>query len=173
MDKNDKKIKEEEDLEEAEETLSDEVQTETSDNEEREALEQRIEEAENKYRRALADYHNLQKRVNEEKQEWVRASNKELLLRLLPVLDTLILANQHIENEGLKVSINQFLDTLKTEGVVKIKTVGEKFDPHLMEAVALEEGEDGMVLEEIRAGYVLYDKLLRPAQVKVGSAKQN
>ncbi len=131
-------------------------------------MEQQLEECELKYKRALADYHNLQKRVSEEKQDWVKAANKELLLRILPVLDTLILANKHVENEGLKVSIKQFLDTLKSEGVTKIKTEGEEFDPHLMECVAIEEGDDNKVLEEIRAGYLLYDKILRPAQVKVG-----
>jgi molecular chaperone GrpE len=131
-------------------------------------LERRCEEAEDKYRRALADYHNLQKRVSEERQDWIRSSNKELLLRLLPVLDTLELANKHINDQGLKVSINQFLDTLKAEGVTKIKTVGEEFDPHLMDCVTTEEGEENKVLEELRAGFVLNDKILRPAQVKVG-----
>src|SRR5215213_8346186 len=79
---------------------------------EKEALQQKIEEAENKYRRALADYQNLQKRVQEEKIDWIRSANKELLLRLLPVLDTLMLANQHVQDEGLKVTMQQFLDTL-------------------------------------------------------------
>lgn len=134
-------------------------------------LEKRCEEAENKYRRALADYQNLQKRVSEERQDWIRAANKELLLRLLPVLDTLELANKHIDDQGLKVSINQFLDTLKAEGVTKIKTVGEEFDPHLMDCVTTEEGKENEVLEELRSGYMMNDKVLRPAQVKVGKGK--
>lgn len=131
-------------------------------------LRQRAEECENKYKRALADYQNLQKRVDEEKRDWVRAANRELLLRLLPVLDTLLLAQKHGEDQGVKVSVAQFFDTLKAEGVTRIKTEGEDFDPMLMEAVTTGEGEDGKVLEEMRVGYMIYDKLLRPAQVKVG-----
>jgi molecular chaperone GrpE len=110
----------------------------------------------------------LQKRASEERQEWVRSANKDLLLRLLPILDTLNLAQKHIQNDGLKVSIAQFLDTLKTEGVTKIEAVGKDFDPHLMECITTEEGKENKVLEEMREGYMLYDKVLRAAQVKVG-----
>jgi molecular chaperone GrpE len=136
--------------------------------EELEQLKQKLEEAEGNYKRALADYQNLQKRVAEQRSDLILSANKDLLLRILSVLDTLILANKHVENEGLKVSINQFLDVLKAEGVTKIKTLGEEFDPHLMECVAIDKGDDNKVLEELREGYVLNDKVLRPAQVKVG-----
>lgn len=135
-----------------------------------ENLKVKAEEAEDSYKRALADYQNLQKRVADERRALIMTANRDLLLRILSVLDTLILANRHEENEGLKVSINQFLDVLKAEGVTKIETEGQEFNPELMEAIAIEEGEEGKVLEEIQAGYMLNDKLLRPAQVKVGSA---
>jgi len=120
------------------------------------------------YKRALADYQNLQNRVNKEKQEWIKLSNKEMLLRLLPVLDTLLLASKHVDDQGLKVSVNIFQDTLKAEGVTKIKTVGEVFNPETMECIQTKEGEEGKVLEELRPGYMMHDKLLRPAQVTVG-----
>ncbi|HVA96516.1 MAG TPA: nucleotide exchange factor GrpE [Candidatus Acidoferrales bacterium] len=136
-----------------------------------EEVKAQIEEAENKYKRALADYQNLQKRVQDEKSEWIRSANKELLLRILTVLDTLILAYQHTQDKNVEVSIQQFLDVLKAEGVTKIETVGKKFDPNLMEAIATDVGEDGSVLEELRIGFLLYDKLLRAAQVKVGKGK--
>jgi molecular chaperone GrpE len=141
--------------------------------EELEQLKHKLEEAENNYKRALADYQNLQKRVAEQRSELILSANKDLLLRILSVLDTLILANKHVENEGLKVSINQFLDVLKAEGVTKIKTLGEEFDPHLMECVAIDKGDDNKVLEELREGYMLNDKVLRPAQVKVGKGLSN
>ena len=133
-----------------------------------ETLKQQVEDFENKYKRAIADYQNLQKRVQEEKSEWIRAANKELLLRILAVLDTLILAYQHTQDKNVQVSVQQFLDVLKTEGVTKIETVGKKFDPNIMDAIATDTGEEGMVLEELRAGFMIYDKLLRAAQVKVG-----
>lgn len=131
-------------------------------------VEERLVAAENQFRRALADYQNLQKRVAQERTEWIRAANRDLLLRLLPVLDTLMMAEKHIKDQGVTLSIHQFLDALKQEGVMRIKTDGEAFDPTTMECVQIEEGEDGKVLEELRAGYLLYDKVLRPAQVKVG-----
>jgi molecular chaperone GrpE len=168
MNKKNGNITDEEQLDEEALNEVGKVGSEGMDVAELEELHSKLEESESKYRRALADYQNLQKRVSEEKQDWVRSANKELLLRLLPILDTLVLANQHDQSEGLKVSINQFLDTLKAEGVTKIKTVGEEFDPHLMECVVTEEGEDNKVLEELRSGYIMYDRVLRPAQVKVG-----
>ena len=138
-----------------------------------EALKKQVEEFENNYRRALADYQNLQKRVQEEKSEWIRSANRELILRILTVLDTLMLAQQHVKEQGLEVSVQQFLDILKSEGVTKIETVGHEFNPHLMECITTEPGEENKVLEEIRTGYMLYDKVLRPAQVKVGKGKEN
>jgi molecular chaperone GrpE len=133
-----------------------------------EKLQQSVEDFDSKYKRALADYQNLQKRVSEERVELIRSANKDLLLRILPVLDTLILASQHVEDQGLQVSINQFLDILKSEGVTRIKTEGVEFNPHTMECVMVEEGEENKVIEEVRAGYMLNEKVLRPAQVKVG-----
>lgn len=131
-------------------------------------LREQLELAENNYRRALADYQNLQKRTQEDRLQWIQGANKDLLLRIMTVLDTLMLAQAHMQDKNLSVSINQFLDVLKSEGVIRIETVGKKFDPHLMEAIATGEGKDGEVLEELRAGFTLHDKLLRAAQVKVG-----
>jgi molecular chaperone GrpE len=125
---------------------------------------------ENQLKRALADYQNLEKRIASEKSSWILASNKNLLLRLLPGLDSLLLAEKHTQDEGVKISIKHFLDILENEGVKKIETVGKDFNPNLMEAITTQEGEDGKVLEEVRAGYMLYDQVLRPAQVIVGKS---
>lgn len=141
--------------------------------EEIEKLKKKAEDFENNYKRALADYQNLQKRTVDERINLIKSANKELLLRLLPVLDTLLLANQHINNEGLKVSIDQFLDALKAEGVTRIEALGKEFDPNLMECIKVGDGEENKVLEVLRVGYIINDKVLRPAQVIVGSGKQN
>ncbi len=127
-----------------------------------------LENLENQLKRALADYQNLEKRIASEKSEWIKISNKDLLLRLLPGLDSLLLAQKHTQDEGVKVSIKHFLDVLELEGVKKIETIGKDFDPKIMEAVSTKQGEDGKVLEELRAGYTIYDSVLRPAQVIVG-----
>ncbi len=136
--------------------------------EEFEITQQRISESEEKYKRALADYQNLQKRSYEDRQEWIRSANKELLLRILTILDTMILAYQHSQDKNLQISINHFLDILKSEGVTRIETAGQEFSPVSMEAIATAEGEEGKVIAETRAGFMLHDKLLRAAQVTVG-----
>ena len=135
-----------------------------------EELLQKLEECENKFKRALADYQNLEKRVREERVGLIRMANKELLLRLLPILDTLFLAQQHSEDQSLKVSVQQFLDALKDEGVKRIETKSKEFDPEVMEAVGTGEGKEGVVLQETRAGFIIHDQLLRPAQVIVGKS---
>ena len=132
-----------------------------------------VQNLENLLKRALADYQNLEKRIANEKGEWIRIANKDLLLRLLPGLDSLILAKKHTQDEGVKISIKHFLDILEQVGVKKINTENADFDPNLMEALASIEGENGKVVEEARAGYTINGQVLRPAQVVVGSAKQN
>lgn len=163
--KNDNNINKKDDIEK-ENSKEPEVEQEL------EKLKVQLEEKESRYKRALADYQNLQKRTAEERLSLIRSANRELLLRLLPVLDTLLLANQHIKNEGLKVSIDQFLDALKAEGVIKIDALGKEFDPNLMECLKVEAGEENKVLEVLRTGYIINDKVLRPAQVIVGSGEK-
>lgn len=137
-------------------------------NEKHEEKENKVEHLENQLKRALADYQNLEKRIAEEKSIWIKIANKDLLLKLLPGLDNLILAEKHTQDEGVKISIKHFLDVLGEVGVSKIETIGKDFDPKSMEAVSTTEGQDGKVIEEIRAGYALFDTILRPAQVVVG-----
>ncbi|OGH08082.1 MAG: nucleotide exchange factor GrpE [Candidatus Levybacteria bacterium RBG_13_35_9] len=127
-----------------------------------------LENLENQLKRVLADYQNLEKRIAEEKSSWIRSANKDLLLRLLPGLDNLILAEKHTQDEGVKLSIKHFQDILEQVGVKKIETLGNDFNPNLMEAVSTTEGIDGKVVEELRAGYTLNDSVLRPARVVVG-----
>ena len=132
-----------------------------------------FENLENQLKRALADYQNLEKRALEERGVWIKTANKDLLLRLLPGLDSLLLAEKHTADEGVKVSIDHFMDILEEVGVRRIETLGKDFDPKFMEAVATIEGMTGKVVEEARSGYTLFDQVLRPAQVIVGSAEQN
>lgn len=133
------------------------------------ALLQKIEDIEDKYKRALADYQNLQRRTQEEKREWAKLSNKDIVLKLLPILDTLMLAEKHTKDQNFSLTVQQFLQVLEQEGVKRIKTVGEEFDPRLMECVTTQKGELHKVLEEVRAGYMMYDQVLRSAQVIVGA----
>lgn len=132
--------------------------------------EQRVKEAEAKYLRALADYQNLLKRTEEEKKEYVKYANKNLILDILPVYDNLKISLEHIDEaaktngwaEGIKYVIKQFGDILISLGVEEIKTKGKKFDPSLMEAL---EGKGDKVKKEVKAGYILNGKVLIPARV--------
>ena len=142
--------------------------SEPREDKETEKLKQKAEGLENQVKRVLADYQNLEKRVAEQRREWIVNANRDLLLRLLPILDTLILASKHSEDKSLQVSIQQFLVVLESESIKKIETTGKMFDPNTMECVTTVDGEEGKVIEEVRSGYILGDKILRVAQVKVG-----
>lgn len=136
-------------------------------------LKQKIEELENQVKRIFADYQNLEKRATQERREWLIKANKDLILRLLPALDFLLLSSKHIEDEGLKLSIQKFFDILNQEGVEKIEAIGKEFDPNLMEGIKIVAGDENKVIEELRSGFKMGDQVLRPVQVTVGSAKQN
>src|ERR1035437_8736621 len=100
------------------------VEEELVKKEEFDALKDLALQLENQYKRSMADYQNLEKRIASEKSSWILASNKNLLLRLLPGLDSLLLATKNTQDEGVKLSIKHFLDMLENEGVKKIEKIG-------------------------------------------------
>ena len=162
MDKDEKKLEEKLDNIQEDSTTVDEVAL----------LQQQLNEAQDKYKRALADYQNLVRRTQEQKSEWIRMSNKDLILKILPILDTIMLTAKHSEEKGLLFTIDQFVKMLQEEGITKILTVGETFNPHTMEAITTIEGEKEKVIEEARTGYMLGEIVLRPAQVVVGNGEK-
>jgi molecular chaperone GrpE len=126
---------------------------------------------ENSLKRALADYANLKKRVATDQLQFVKYSNQELLNKLLPVIDNLSRAQNYLKDEGLKLALNQFLNVLESEGVKKINNLNQEFDPVLAECVEMVIGKKNKVVEIIKSGYTYHDKILRPAQVKVGKGE--
>lgn len=138
-------------------------------------LEQRVSELENQLKRAVADYHNLEKRVSEGRSELTSFMGAELVRRLLPVVDHLEQALSGISEQekqsgwvkGLELAVKEFEQVLTQEGLEQIVAEGP-FDPSLHEAVDTKEGEDNKILEVVRKGYNLNGKVLRPAQVVVG-----
>jgi len=131
-------------------------------------FEEEINDLTNRLKRALADYQNLEKRVLEDKADFVKFANGNLLLKILPGLDSLEKARMHLKDEGLVLAIKQIETALGSEGLEKIETKDQSFNPETMECLEVAEGEDGQVLEEIRSGYKLNGRVLRVAQVKVG-----
>jgi molecular chaperone GrpE len=133
-----------------------------------EELEKEKDEWKAKYMRALADYQNLERRNREEREEIRKFAGEIVLVKMVSAIDTLHKAKVHLKDAGLDLAYKEFKDVLEGQGMEEIKTVGEDFDPHRMECVEVVEGTDNKVIEEVRAGYMLYGKVLRVAQVKVG-----
>lgn len=123
--------------------------------------------------RALADYQNLQKRVEKEREMFIKHANQTLMEKLLPVLDMLEKADSYLQDRGLHMAVIEFKKVLEEAGVVKIEAKrGEKFDESIHEVVETvpggKKGKKGMIAEVVRNGYRWQDGLvLRPAQVKV------
>lgn len=131
-------------------------------------LEKKVEELTNNWKRALADYQNLQKRVEEEKKNWLQVVNKNIIEKLLPVIDTLEQASIHLKDQGLALALKQFKNVLKNEGVVEIEALGKTFDPTIHDCVDTEEGEEENKISHVfTKGYKLNGIVLRPSQVRV------
>jgi len=134
-------------------------------------LEQKIADLENKWKRALADYINLEKRIEKEKKSFVKFSNAQLLDKLLTVLDDLERCEKHAKDKGISLVCERFREILRGEEVEEIKVLDQKFDPKTMDAVEIVPGPKNKVVEVILKGYLLNGKVLRPAKVKVGGGK--
>jgi len=138
-----------------------------------EELKTRVEEWKNKYLRALADYQNLEKRTHRQIEETRKFAAEVFLVRLLPVIDTLQRAQEHLKDQGLALALKEVDALLSEFGMSRIKTVGEVFNPHEMECVEVGEGEENKVIEEVLPGYRMHHKVLRVAHVKVGKKKRD
>jgi molecular chaperone GrpE len=135
-------------------------------------MESEIEVWKKKYLRALADYQNLEKRTHEHVNESRNYASAHIIRELLPVLDNLKRASKHLADDGLAHIVRQFNAVFQDVGVTRIEVVGKPFDPMEMECTALVDGENGVVVEELVAGYRMHEKVIRPAQVNVGSGKE-
>jgi molecular chaperone GrpE len=127
-----------------------------------------IADLENRLKRALADYANLEKRILREKEDFVKLANARLIDKLLAVLDELELCEEHLRDKGLAMVCARFNEVLKSEDVEEIKAQGKNFDPETMDAVELVPGPKNKVIEVVLKGYLLNNKIIRPAKVKVG-----
>jgi len=134
-------------------------------------LEEKIADLENKWKRALADYINLEKRFEKEKEAFVKFSNAQLLDKILPILDDLELCERHAKDKGISLVYERFREVLKSEGLEEIKVLREEFNPKTMDAIEIGPGPKNKVIGAILKGYLLNGEVLRPAKVKVGGGK--
>lgn len=124
------------------------------------------------WKRALADYQNLVKRTETERKDFVQFAVKSFIEKLISTLDDLELAQKHLKDNGLGLAIKKLNEMLKQEGLERIETVGKKYDIHSMEAISIVSGkEDNVVVTQHRAGYLMHQSVLRPAQVTVSKKK--
>jgi molecular chaperone GrpE len=133
--------------------------------------------------RTMADFENYKKRVLVEKDEWAKLAYEKLLFDLLGSLENLDLALKASQKSrsvkelrhGLELVRCQLWEALGRYGLSQIPTVGEKFDHCRHEAVSQVECDtpDGQIVEEIQCGYMMGNKVLRIAKVKVAKTKEN
>jgi molecular chaperone GrpE len=123
---------------------------------------------EHQLKRALADYQNLKKRVELERLEFVKYVLAEFLKKLLPAVDALEAASTHLKDAGLDLALKQLKTVLADEGIKEMNLINQPFDPKLAECVELVPGDKDRVVAVVQQGYLLNDKILRPARVKVG-----
>lgn len=124
---------------------------------------------EDKLKRALADYSNLEKRFAKESAHVIKFANAPLIRQLLELKDNLELAAANIQDEGINMVLNQLTSLLTNEAVAEIQTKGLSFDVKTMECEEAVPGKKDNVIEVIKKGYTLHDRVLRPVKVKVGN----
>ncbi len=161
-------------------TLPDEPVLPAKAQEELEEWKKKHDELKDKLMWIAADFDNYKKRALKEKEEFLKFSQASLLKEFLVVVDNLERAVSSIPAEdqdkgllvlkqGVELTLKQFQSVLEKHGVTKVKAAGEKFDPRFHEVMFQEETDkvpDETVLEELQSGYLLNDRVLRPALVK-------
>lgn len=141
---------------------------------------QKAEEYLANWQRAQADFVNYKRRMEQERQEFNKFANANLILALLPAIDDLergleAIPAKHAHSkwvEGIRMVERKLKTSLEGQGVKQITALGEPFDPNFHEALRQDKGPEGIVIEEFQKGYMLHDKLLRPARVVVGNGEE-
>ncbi len=149
-----------------------------------EATKKQLEEEKDRYLRLGAEFDNLRKRTQKEKEEFIKYANEKLIGELIDTLENL---ERGIENakktenrdkliEGMELIYKQFKNVLEKNGLTPIKSLGEKFDHYKHEAMMqtlTDECDDGTILEEFARGYMLNNKVIRYSKVRVAKRKES
>ena len=140
-------------------------------------LESELAEARDRRLRLAADFDNFKKRTRQEQLETIQHASADLIARLLPALDDLHKALDHKPKgvddawvKGLELSVRKLDEALSAHGLEPIESVGARFDPKLHEAIGSEESvehPEDTITSELRRGYRIRDRVVRPALVKV------
>jgi molecular chaperone GrpE len=149
-----------------------------------EQLKSELADAEKRILLAQADLDNFRRRMRKEMQDQLKFASTGLITELLESVDNLgraIDTHQPDANsaglvQGMKMVFQQLSQTLQTHGCKKIEAIGQPFDPNLHQAVQMQPSADvppNTVLADLRPGFMLHDRVIRPSQVAVSSAPQS
>jgi len=140
-----------------------------------------IAELNDKYLRTLAESENIRKRARQQSEETIRLQRENLLRDILPIVDNLERAVQAAQGatqadaivQGVEMVLRSLLDLLKSHGVSQLSVVGQPFDPARHEAVDQVESAEhppNTIVSEFHRGYLIGDRMLRPARVTVAKS---
>lgn len=146
-------------------------------------LRKELEEEKDRCLRLNAEFENQRKRLQKEKEEFVKYANEKLIIDLIDIMESL---ERGLENakgsnnkdkliQGLELIYKQLKNILEKNGLVPIKALGEKFDPYKHEAMMQtpsQDDEEDMILEEFARGYMLNNKVIRYSKVRVSKNKE-
>ncbi|MCE8423415.1 MAG: nucleotide exchange factor GrpE [Candidatus Methanoperedens sp.] len=178
--------KEEEEIKETEEKMpgqEEPIPEIPKEIDELEKTKKQLEDEKNRCLRLSAEFDNMRKRTQKEKEEFIKYANEKLILELIDVWESL---ERGIENakktddidtlvKGMELIYKQFKTVLEKNGLVPIKAQGEKFDHYKHEAMiqtVTDECEEDMILEEFARGYMLNNKVIRYSKVRVSKKKE-
>ena len=124
--------------------------------------------------RLQAEFENYKKGVEKEKQDFIKYASHDLIIKLLPIVDSfeIALKNHKDKNkflEGMKLIFLHLYSTLEKEGLKQINPLNEKFDPNKHEVLMCNKSDkpDNTIIEVLQKGYIVNDKLIRHAKVKI------
>jgi molecular chaperone GrpE len=146
-------------------------------------LRKQLEEEKDRCLRLNAEFENQRKRLQKEKEEFVKYANEKLIIDLIDIMESL---ERGLENakgsnnkdkliQGLELIYKQLKNILEKNGLVPIKALGEKFDPYKHEAMMQtpsQDDEEDMILEEFARGYMLNNMVIRYSKVRVSKNKE-
>jgi len=136
--------------------------------------EKEIDKVKNQLVRALADYDNLRKRIEREKEGFEKMASVKFAIKMIIIFDMIEVAQTHLKDSGIALTLEEFRKILNEEGIEKIKIEeGDKFDEEFCEAVeVVKNGENGRIAEVVLAGWKFNDgPVIRPTKVKVFKGK--
>lgn len=174
-----KELEENQDDEEPVNEETDEAAPEMTPEQKVEALQQELSDIRDQYLRKQADFENFRKRMFREKEDAIKFANSSLILDLIPIIDDFERAIKSGEgskdftsfHQGIELIEKQFIGMLERKwGLKRFSSGGEDFDPEKHQALLMEESEEvdkPTVIEDYQKGYMLHDRVLRHAKVKV------